>query len=332
MHPADFYEPLENNFVRCTLCRRYCKIAPGRKGYCSVRKNIDGKLYALAYGKAVAWAVDPIEKKPFYHFKPSSLVFSFATVGCNFRCLYCQNWDISQQRTRIIGEQLLPEQIIEKAISYGAKGIAYTYNEPTIFMEYALDTARLGKKNGLFSVFVTNGYMSREAIKKMEPIDAARIDLKAFDQKKYDWLAGGVELEGVLDSIKLLHKKMHIEIISLLIPGFNDQEDEIRAMAQWIKDLDRHIPLHFTAFHPDYKMTNYPPTPLNTLIKARNIALEEGLSYVYTGNIWHPETESTYCPYCGNLLIKRYGFEIENKLGKTPRCPYCGKHLPNLIL
>lgn len=319
---ARWWEQGKNGFVNCRLCRRYCTIAPGKRGYCGIRENQDGKLYALTYGKAISYGVDPIEKKPFFHFMPGSQVFSFATVGCNFRCLNCQNWDISQQKVEIIGESLSPAQIV--SMSRGrSDGIAYTYTEPTVFMEYAVDTARLARKEGLFNLFVTNGYMSPDAIKEMEVIDAARIDLKAFDQKFYDRICGGIDIEGVLDSIKKLHKMMHIEIINLVIPGENDSIEQIRQLAEWVAGLDKNIPLHFTAFHPAYKMTNKERTPIETLLRARETAMETGVRYVYTGNTGDKKTESTYCYKCRALLIERSGFGVDRIMLEGNRCPQC---------
>ncbi len=318
----------DGEVVQCFLCRHFCRIPQGKRGRCGVREHRDGKFYALTYGKAIAIALDPIEKKPFYHFKPGANTLSFATVGCNFSCLYCQNWDISQSE-EIRGEEIPPEKMVDLALEYKAQGIAYTYTEPTVFMEYALDTAKLAKEHGLFNVFVTNGYESDVAIKEMSArIDAARIDLKFFDEKHYREICGA-ELEGVLRTIKALHKKMHIEIIILVVPGYNDDEDTIRAESKWIKKLDPNIPVHFIGFYPANRMTHVPPTPLETLKKARDLALEEGLRYVYTGNRLDPESESTYCWHCKALLVRRNGFAVlENRLkkkGKKVVCPECGK-------
>lgn len=325
MKEASFYKKNDDGSVSCILCHRFCRIAKDSRGFCGVRLNKDGVLYSLNYGRAIAVAIDPIEKKPFYHFMPSSLTFSFATVGCNFKCLYCQNWDISQYRELPLpGEELLPEDIVKRAEA--VDGIAYTYTEPTIFMEYALDTAVLARKKGLFNVFVTNGYMSDEAIKEMKgKIDASRIDLKGFNQKIYSEVMGNASLEVVLENIKKLHKIMHIEIINLVIPGLNDREDELRALAEFVKDVDPNIPLHFTGFYPAYKMQDVPPTPLETLRRAREIALDVGVRYVYTGNRLDSEGESTYCYNCGKLLIKRMGFRVERMQLEGDKCVYCGK-------
>jgi pyruvate formate lyase activating enzyme len=326
MHEARFYKK-EGEEVRCFLCKHFCRIKNGESGRCGIRKNIDGTLYALTYGKAIALALDPIEKKPFYHFHPKARTLSFSTVGCNFSCLYCQNWEISQPK-KIEGQDISPEEMVELAVKYRANGIAYTYTEPTVFMEYALDTAKLAKEKGLFNVFVTNGYESDAAISEMvKVIDAARIDLKFFDEKHYREVCGA-ELDGVLRTIKMLHKKMHIEIIILVVPGYNDDLDTILAESEWIRGLSPDIPVHFIGFYPSYKMMHVPPTPLETLRKARTIAMECGLKYVYTGNRLDRTTESTYCWNCGKLIVLRQGFEVvdihlKKEKGKVV-CPYCG--------
>ena len=323
MKEAMNYRVLKGTTVNCYLCRRYCVIEDGERGECGVRKNVGGKLYSLVYGKTVAWNVDPIEKKPFYHFMPATEAFSFSTVGCNFHCLNCQNWEISQSH-EVRGEDIPPERIVELAERYGAQGIAYTYTEPTVFFEYAYDTAEIAYKKGLYNVFVTNGYMSPETIDKMDRIDASRIDIKSMDEKFYNEVCGGVHVDFVLDSIKRLYKRGHIEIIALLIPTLNDSDDDIRQLVGWIKDLDPEIPLHFIAYYPAYKMT-LPPTPLATLRRAREIGLDEGLKYVYTGNIPGDEGENTFCPNCGHKVIERYGFNVlKIDLTEDGRCPACG--------
>ncbi|VVB98368.1 Radical SAM superfamily protein [uncultured archaeon] len=327
MREAMLYRKNPDKSADCFLCNRFCHIPEAGRGFCGVRKNVDGTLYPINYGKAIAVAMDPIEKKPFYHFMPGSRTLSFATVGCNFRCLYCQNWDISQQRDNIAGEDIPPEKMVQLAQQQSADGIAYTYTEPTIFMEYALDTAKLARKKKMFNIFVTNGYMSPPAVKEMKPlIDASRIDLKGFNQKIYTDVMGNAKLEAVLNSIKALHKLMHVEIINLVIPGMNDTEDELRALSKWIYDLDKNIPIHFIGFYPSYRMMNVPSTRLETLRRARELALEEGLRYAYTGNRTDAETESTYCYNCKTPLVRRFGFEAgEIRLGKDSKCPECGK-------
>ncbi|MEM4554231.1 MAG: AmmeMemoRadiSam system radical SAM enzyme [Candidatus Anstonellaceae archaeon] len=327
MKEALLYRKMPQKAVLCFLCQRRCYIKEGGLGFCLVRKNIDGKLYSLNCGKCVSYAVDPIEKKPFYHFVPGSQVFSFAAAGCNFRCQHCQNWEISQV-SEAFGQPLEPQRLVKLAVSSSSEGIAYTYTEPTIFFEYAKDTALLARKQGLYNVFVTNGYMTPEAIDNMKWLDAARIDLKAFSDKFYKEICGGAYLEPVLKSIKLLYRRMHIEIINLLIPTLNDSEDEIRALSKWVKELDPQIPLHFTGYYPANRMT-LPPTSVQKLSKARQIALDEGLLYVYTGNRPGEPGENTYCPSCSNLVIRREGMMlIEDKVRESGKCPFCGFKIP----
>ena len=326
MREASLYRKMPSQAVSCFLCQRRCYLKEGEKGFCHVRKNIGGTLNTLNYGKCVSYCNDPIEKKPFYHFMPGSQVFSFAAAGCNFRCEHCQNWEISQP-SEIFGQELPPEKLVGLALSHRSKGIAYTYTEPTIFYEYARDTAALARKRGLYNVFVTNGYMTPETISDAVWLDAARIDLKAFSDKFYKQVCGDAHLEPVLKSIKLLHGKMHVEIITLLIPTLNDSDEELRALSKWVAGLGKGIPLHFTAYYPSNRMT-LPPTPIESLLRARKIAMEEGLKYVYTGNRPGDEGESTYCPKCGFCVIKRYGFDVlENKLAGG-KCPQCGAGLP----
>lgn len=330
MKEAQLYRKMPNGAVSCILCQRRCYIREGEVGYCHVRKNEGGKLWSLNFGKCASYAVDPIEKKPFYHFMPGSPVFSFAAPGCNFRCEHCQNWEISQPKV-ILGKDLPPAELVRMALGQEAEGIAYTYTEPTIFYEYAYETAKLARKKGLYNVFVTNGYMTPDAISKMGWLDAARIDLKAFSDKFYKEVCGDAYLEPVLKSIKLLHKKMHIEIITLLIPTKNDSDEEIQQLSAWVKSVDKDIPLHFTGYYPANRMT-LPPTPLETLDRARKIALEEGLNYVYTGNRPGDEGENTFCPKCGSKVILREGmFLIANKLDSGGRCPTCGFLLPVVL-
>ncbi|MFH1222191.1 MAG: AmmeMemoRadiSam system radical SAM enzyme [Candidatus Micrarchaeota archaeon] len=329
MHDAMLWKKTKGKDVLCYLCYRLCNIKPGEFGFCRVRKNIDGKLYSLNYGKAIAANVDPIEKKPFYHFMPGTHVFSMATVGCNFNCRYCQNSFISREFREITGEDLPPKKIREICAAENVPGCSYTYTEPTIFMEYALDTAKLLRKDGRFNIFVTNGYMTTAAINEMDKyIDASRIDLKGFDDRIYKDVSGDVKLEYVLNNIKELYKRQHIEIITLLVPGYNTEDDDIRQIAKWIYDLSPAIPLHFIGFYPSYKMMDTPATQLETLKRARKIALDTGLHYVYTGNRQDSETESTYCPHCNTMVVKRFGFEVlENKLMPGGRCPECSKQL-----
>ena len=324
--------------VKCNLCAHECRIKDGRRGICGVRENKNGKLYTLVYSKAIASHVDPIEKKPFFHFHPGTESLSIATAGCNFRCRHCQNADISQvnnnnNNNKIFGEFLPPEKVILTAKKEGVRGISYTYTEPTIFFEYAYDTAKLAKKENLYNNFVTNGYMTKEALDMIAPyLDAANVDLKAWTDKFYREICGA-KVEPVLKTIgRMKERGIWVEVTTLIIPALNDSEDELRQIAKFIKNLDAGIPWHVTKFHPQYRMNNIPPTPVDTLARARKIGLEAGLRYVYTGNIPGDTGENTCCYNCGKLLIKRFGFKIlENKI-KNSRCFNCGAKIDGVGL
>jgi pyruvate formate lyase activating enzyme len=343
---ALLYEKLAGRKVRCELCSRYCTIADGALGWCACRENRGGTLYSLTYGKSTGFAIDPIEKKPFFHFKPGTRSLSFGTPGCNFHCLNCQNWFMSQAPKEAERAFDIPSTVPEKVarMAMGADGVAYTYSEPTIFFEYArdcvLETRKLEEKEGApkkdarYHVFVTNGYFSKEcfdAVEKEHLIDAMRMDLKGFNEKFYQKTCGA-SLEPVLESIKRVHKsKMHLEIISLIIPTLNDQKEEIRAMSKWVAGLSKDIPLHFIRFFPYYKLSHLPQTEEKTLLKAREIAREEGLKYVYIGNTLLEGVEDTRCPKCGELLVARSALQVTlNKIEdeKNPRCPACGTKIP----
>ncbi|MFZ5366595.1 MAG: AmmeMemoRadiSam system radical SAM enzyme [Patescibacteria group bacterium] len=333
MEEAILYKKLKNGNVRCHLCSHRCLIPEGKRGICSVRENQKGILYSLVYGMAIAENVDPIEKKPLFHFQPGSLSFSIATAGCNFRCEFCQNWDISQitkgPEGRIIGEELPPEEIVKKALEAKCSSIAYTYTEPTIFFEYAADTAKLAKKKGLANVFVTNGYQTPETIKEMKGlIDAANIDLKSFSEEFYQKICGAA-LSPVLEAIKLMHKAgIWIELTTLVVPKQNDSEKELTQIAKFIAKVSKNIPWHISRFHPEYKMLDAQPTPLETLEKAFKIGKKAGLKYVYLGNVITETRENTYCPKCQNLAIRRVGYEVK-VLGvdKKGKCEKCGENL-----
>jgi pyruvate formate lyase activating enzyme len=333
MKEAMFYEKLENNIVKCNLCNHRCpRIADTKRGICGVRENRKGKLYTLVYGRVVARNIDPIEKKPLFQFLPGTLSYSIATVGCNFRCGNCQNYDISQmpkERGIIVGQEISPEEIVSAAKRFNCKSIAYTYSEPTIFFEYAYDTAKLAKKEGIKNVFVTNGFITPEALNTIAPyIDAANIDLKSFTDTFYHKNCGA-HLQPVLDSIKL-HKKLGIwtEITTLIIPTLNDTEQELRQIAEFIKkEAGPETPWHITAFHPTYKLIDLPPTTVPILQKAREIGLEAGLRYVYEGNVPGENGENTYCYNCQKILIHRFGYRILKNHIKNSTCPYCGTRI-----
>ena len=335
MKEAMLYEKLEDEKVRCNLCHHRCLILPEKTGICGVRKNIEGTLYSLAYGRAIAANIDPIEKKPFYHFQPGTLSYSIATAGCNFHCKFCQNWDISQLSKDWQGEfpgfDLSPAEIVKKALENGCASIAYTYTEPTIFFEYAYDTAKLAQTKGLKNVFVTNGYQTPETIEKMaDLIDAANIDLKSFRDEYYRKICGA-RLEPVLEAIKLMHKKgIWIELTTLVVPNQNDSEEELSDIAEFIAGIDKNIPWHISRFHPDYEMSDSYPTPLETLEKAAQIGRGAGLNFVYLGNVPGHPLESTYCPTCGKVIIERFGYRTKNHLDGS-RCPHCGQEIPGVL-
>ncbi len=317
---------LTDDGIECFLCPRRCQITRQKYGQCNVRKNIDNGLYTMVYAHPVAVHVDPIEKKPMYHFYPGSQIFSVGTIGCNLFCKFCQNWDIARAKPENIGQhEYSPQDIVESALKTNCIGIAFTYNEPTIFGEYVLDIAKLAREAGLKTVMVTNGYISKEAIADIYPyIDAANIDLKSFSQNFYQHYCKG-NLQAVLDALILI-KAMNtfIEITTLLIPGLNDSDDEVIRLTQWIvENLGPDTPVHFSAFHPNYKLTNLQRTPKSILDKARSIAKQNGLHFVYEGNVMSYEEGNTYCYSCGRLLIERSGFTVTLNNLKDNKC-ICG--------
>ena len=327
MKEALFYEKLDNHAVQCHLCAHHCVIARGKRGICGVRENRGGILCTLVYGRSIAENIDPIEKKPLFNFLPGSKSFSIATAGCNFRCLHCQNHDISQMprnRDVIMGKNLSPDDIVSLAKQNGCESISYTYTEPTIFYEYAYDTAKLASAEGLKNVFVTNGYITEEPLREISPyLDAANIDLKSFTEGFYKKICGA-KLQPVLDAIKLYRDlNIWIEITTLIIPTHNDSPPELEQIASFIKDLGTDIPWHITAFHPTYRLTNQAPTPVSALMQAREIGIRAGLRYVYVGNVPGERGENTYCYNCGELLIERYGFKIITNNISDAQCPRC---------
>jgi pyruvate formate lyase activating enzyme len=332
LHEAMLYEKLPDNNVKCNLCARRCEIKNGKVGFCLVRRNEKGTLYSLVYAKACSACVDPITKKPLSHFHPGALVMSIATVGCNFRCQFCDNWMISQQK-EIEGKDFPPEEVVKAAQKHGCQGISYTYTEPTIFFEYAYDTAKLAKKVGFFNTFVTNGYMTPEAVKTIAPyLDAATVDFKGGGEPSfYKKFSSVPSVEPIYETLKEMKRNdIHIEITNLIVPKIGDSIDKIRELAQWINEnLGAETPLHLLRFHPDYRMTTIPATSIETLEKAYAVSRDAGLHYVYVGNVPGHPCENTYCPSCRELLIKRYGFEITKwNLTKDMRCPVCGQQIP----
>jgi pyruvate formate lyase activating enzyme len=326
---AFLYESLEEGKVLCRLCAHRCVIKPGRRGTCRVRENRDGKLHSLVYGRLIAQSVDPIEKKPLFHLYPGSLSYSVATVGCNFKCRFCQNADIAQmpedREGLIMGNPAAPEEVVADALARNCRSIAYTYTEPTVYFEFAFETARLAHEKGLKNVFVTNGYMSPEALEKIAPyLDAANVDLKSYSDDFYRRQCSA-RLEPVKETL-LGMKKLGIlvEVTTLLIPELNTDRDELEALAGFLSTrLGTDTPWHISRFHPTYKLTNQPATPVDTILEAREIGLAAGLKYVYTGNVWGQPGESTLCDSCGAMLIERRGFTVyENRLQKG-RCPDC---------
>jgi pyruvate formate lyase activating enzyme len=332
LHEAILYEKGKENRVRCFLCARRCVIAEGASGFCLVRKNQGGTLYSLNYGKAVSACVDPISKKPLSHFNPGALVMSVAAAGCNFRCQFCDNWMISQDK-EIAGKIFPPKDVVKTAREKNCQGISYTYTEPTIYMEYARDTAELAHQVGFFNTFVTNGYMTPEAVKAIAPfLDAATVDFKAGgDPEFYKSVSAVPDVAPIYEALKELKLHgVHIELTNLIVPKVGDDMGKIKEMATWIKDyLGKETPFHLLRFHPDYKMTTVPATPVETLEHAYMTCKEVGLSYTYLGNVPGHPAENTYCPNCNEAVIKRYSFEITRwNLTKDMRCPVCGHNIP----
>ena len=335
MKEALLYERLEGGQVRCRLCAQGCRIDDGRLGFCQVRRNVGGTLYSLVYGQAISQVVDPIEKKPLFHFYPGSQAYSIATPGCNFRCTFCQNADISQMPRdgHVLPETMdvPPEAVVRAAERYGCRSIAYTYTEPTIYFEYAYDISKLAAEAGIANVYVTNGYMTTDMLAMVtapsgaQLMDAANVDLKAFRDAFYRRECGA-RLQPVLDS--LVYMKRHgvwLEVTTLVIPGRNDSEEELRDIARFIAtELGTDTPWHVSRFHPTYRLTDVPPTPVATVRRARQIGLEEGLLYVYEGNVAFGDGESTLCPTCSRPVIERRGFLVLSNDTRDGACSHCG--------
>ncbi len=330
---AKHWRKVNGNKVVCSLCYKRCPISDDGFGACGVRYNRGGTLYTVVYGLLTAANVDPIEKKPLMHFMPGSYVMSISTAGCNFMCRFCQNWTISQsRRDEIFGEFFTPERVVELAKKYGADGISYTYNEPTIFYEFMLDTAKLAKKEGLFNTMVTNGYMTVEAWNELAPyMDAVTVDFKAGGNKQFYLKYMGVpDPEPTYNTLLAMKEKgVFIEITNLVVPKYGDDPDDLRKLARWIvENLGPETPFYLLRFYPHFMMKDLPATPISTLENLAKIAKDEGLHYVYMGNVPGHELEHTYCPKCGKLVVRRYGFDIvEWKLKEGNECPYCGYRL-----
>jgi pyruvate formate lyase activating enzyme len=330
---AMHYKKLDEGRVECKLCPRDCKVALKERGYCGVRENIGGTYNTLVYGRACSINVDPIEKKPLFHFLPGTKALSIATAGCNVECKFCQNWEISQFRPeQVRSVNFPPLMVVSQAKESGIESIAFTYTEPVIFYEYMFDTAKLAKEKGVKSVMISNGFIKEEPMSELcEHLSAVKIDLKAFTEKFYTEQCKG-KLEPVLDTLKLLHKRnMWFEIVVLVIPTLNDREDETASMCAWIHDeLGPDVPLHFSRFHPMYKIKNLPPTPVSTLTRAREIAMEKGINYVYVGNVPGHEGENTYCPGCKRTIVRRIGYDIVEVDIDKGKCKSCGRPIPGV--
>jgi pyruvate formate lyase activating enzyme len=330
MKEALLYDKTENGNVKCRLCPHMCDISPEGRGRCKVRENREGVLYSLVYGRPCAMHVDPIEKKPLFHFLPGSNSYSVSTLGCNLKCKHCQNWQISQKPitgTDIGGEETTPGDVVKETIRAGCKSISYTYTEPTVFMEYALDISKLAMKEGIRNVFVSNGYMTEDAVKLFAPyVQADNVDLKSFSDRFYKEVCQA-SLEPVLSTLKrLVRSGVWVEVTTLIIPTINDDPNELKQIAQFIKDeLGGHIPWHVSAFHPEYKLAYLPPTQAKTIKKAHEIGKDEGLKFVYAGNMPHGDYENTYCQKCGQALIIRRGFQVTTNEVIDGKCRFCGE-------
>jgi pyruvate formate lyase activating enzyme len=332
VHEASLYERLLDRKVKCTACARYCVIPEGSHGFCFVRKNVAGTLDLLTYGRVAALQVDPVEKKPLSHYRPGSTVLSLGTVGCNWRCLYCQNAEISQER-EIEGRRLDPAAIADRAVALGCDGVTFTYNEPTIFVEFALDVIDAAHARGLFANFVTNGYLTPEATRVLGPkLDAISVDFKGSGEERF--MRKYIAAKGpapILDTLQDLHRQgVHLEVTDLIVPQVGDDPAALRKLARFVVDkLGPEVPFHLLRWHPDYKMMDLPPTPIGTLESLHAILREEGLVYPYLGNVWGHPLEHTYCPGCRSIAVERYGFTIRGwNLDAQNHCRTCGHPIP----
>jgi pyruvate formate lyase activating enzyme len=335
MKEAMLYNPLEDGKVQCVLCNHRCVISSSKRGLCGVRENREGKLYTLVYGRAISLNVDPIEKKPLFHLFPGSTSFSMAAVGCNFRCLQCQNHEISQMPSdrdgRIEGSEVSPSKIISLTKQHGCRSISYTYTEPTIYFEYAYDIARQASQEGIKNIFVTNGYMTGEALETIRPyLDAANVDLKGFKEKFYKEICGA-KLKPVLENLKRMRQMgIWVEITTLVIPTLNDSDEEFKEIAQFIVSLGPEVPWHISAFYPTYKMLDLPRTPASSLHRAREVGIKAGLRYVYCGNIPGEEGEDTFCAHCGRRVIERIGFQVTKNDVVNGACRHCHQKIDGI--
>lgn len=325
--------PHTGTYVQCGLCPHRCIIADGERGTCRVRENRGGRLYSMVYGNPCAVHVDPIEKKPFYHFLPTISAFSLATAGCNLRCLYCQNWSISQvppEQTQ--NTDLPPEKVVFYAQQYKAPVIAYTYSEPTIFYEYMLSTSRVAREAGLLNAVISAGFINPDPLRELcEAVDAIKIDLKGYDENFYREVCEA-ELGPVLEALRTIYESgTHLEIVNLVVPTLNDNLEQLQALARWVaRDLSPDVPLHFSRFQPQYKLTNLPPTPVERLEQAREIAMEAGVRFVYVGNVPGHPGNNTYCPVCGQPVIVRQGFAVKEYHLRDGECTQCGEPIPGV--
>ncbi|PKL82508.1 MAG: AmmeMemoRadiSam system radical SAM enzyme [Ignavibacteriae bacterium HGW-Ignavibacteriae-3] len=334
-HPAQWWETADNGKILCTLCPRYCTIGEGQAGFCYIRQNIEGKLYSTGYGRPTGFAVDPIEKKPLNHFLPGTGILSFGTAGCNLGCKFCQNWSISKSKIDSVNSlSASPEEVVTLAKKYGVPSIAFTYNDPVIFGEYVIDISEIAREKKIKTVMVTAGYIDKNARKDVYKfIDAANVDLKAFSENFYHKITFS-HLSDVLDTLVWLKNETDVwfEITNLLIPDENDSHDELKNMCGWIlENLGDEVPLHFTAFHPDFKMKNKSNTPAATLTRARGIALELGIKYCYVGNVHDPEGQTTSCPDCKKPVIKRDWHSVLSNKMTGNRCPYCTSQIAGIF-
>jgi pyruvate formate lyase activating enzyme len=334
--PGRYWHRLDDGRIQCDLCPRYCHLKEGQRGLCFVRARQGDQVVLTTYGRSSGFCVDPIEKKPLNHFLPGTPVLSFGTAGCNLACKFCQNWDISKSREiDTLAASASPVQIAETAQRLGCRSVAYTYNDPVIFLEYAVDTAQACRERGIKSVAVTAGYICDEPRREFfSYMDAANVDLKAFTEDFYHKLTGG-HLQPVLDTLEYIHRETDcwLEVTTLLIPGHNDSDAELARLADWyMAHLGPEVPLHFSAFHPDFKMTDVPATPLDTLLRARRIALAAGLHYVYVGNVHDSDADSTWCPACGSRVIERDWYRL-GEWNMTPggHCGHCGHRIAGVF-